>query len=190
MMPMCRGSVAEDEIRFKLSAMMMKRWTLAMAGLGLLLTVGCAKEGPEGPAPTVQPEPEQTTQRPLVTSAECQAGGGTIVNDIGDGAIHRPEYRCENGQSPTGTIRAESGEPIAIEGAVCCGPSPEPEMTDRPLVTSTQCQAGGGTIVGDIGDGAIHRPDYRCANGQPPTGTITAEQGEPIAVEGAVCCGS
>jgi hypothetical protein len=125
--------VAEDEISHKLLAMMMKRWTLATAGLGLLLTVaGCPKGNTEGAAPTVQPEPEptvepepeQTNERPLITSTECQGGGGTIVGDIGDGAIHRPDYLCENGQPPTGTIRAEGDEPIAIEGAVCCPTSP------------------------------------------------------------------
>lgn len=132
MMPMCRGSLAADEIHLKLSAMMMKRWTLAMAGLGLLLTVGCAKGTVDEPAPTVAPEPtdetqpvtpqpeQTTTERPAMTRAECEAGGGTLVGDIGDGAIHRPDYLCESGRPPMGTIRAEGGEPIAVEGEVCC----------------------------------------------------------------------
>lgn len=57
-----------------------------------------------------------TADRPTMTDAECTAAGGTVVGDIGDGAIHRPEYRCENGQAPIGTI------PVGIEGSVCCGP--------------------------------------------------------------------
>jgi len=166
----------------------MKRLPIAILGLGLLLAAACEKKPTNEPTPT--PEP---TDRPLVTSTECQAQGGSVVGDIGDGAIHRPEYRCANGQPPLGTIKAEQGEPVATEGAVCCGSGPTSEPApaeERPLVTNTECQARGGTVVGDIGDGAIHRPDYRCANGQPPLGTITAEQGEPIAVEGSVCCGA
>jgi hypothetical protein len=105
---------------------------IAMAGLGLLLTVGCPKNGDDGvktPAPTNEPptptpEPEPTDQQPereSLTSAECQAKGGSVVGDIGDGAIHRPDYRCANGQPPIGTIKAAEGEPVAVEGSVCCG---------------------------------------------------------------------
>jgi hypothetical protein len=96
--------------------MTMKRCTLPLLGLGLLLTAGCTKTPTDGPTPT--PEP---TDRPLVTSTECEAQGGTVVGDIGDGAIHRPDYRCANGQLPLGAITAEQGEPVAVEGAVCCG---------------------------------------------------------------------
>lgn len=103
----------------------MHRLMIAMVGLGLMLTTGCPKGGPDGPEPptpaptTSEPEPEPT-DRPSLTSAQCQAQGGTVVGDIGDGAIHRPDYVCESGQPPMGTIVAEQGEPIAIEGAVCC----------------------------------------------------------------------
>lgn len=55
------------------------------------------------------------------TAAECQAAGGEVVGDIGDGAIHRPGYRCpKSGEAPLGPVRAEAGGPLAIEGAVCC----------------------------------------------------------------------
>jgi hypothetical protein len=102
--------------------------TLSLAGLGLLLTIGCAKTGQDGatPPPTdtaVEPKPAPTgtpVERPSLTDAECQAKGGTIVGDIGDGAIHRPDYTCESGKPPIGTIRAEAGAPVAVEGAVCC----------------------------------------------------------------------
>jgi len=43
-----------------------------------------------------------------------------LVGDIGDGAIHRPEYRCPNGAKPSGSISAAAGGPLAIEGSVCC----------------------------------------------------------------------
>jgi hypothetical protein len=45
-------------------------------------------------------------------------------------------------------------------------------------------------IVGDIGDGAIHSPDYVCeSSGLPPIGTIIPQEGELITREGEVCCG-
>jgi len=58
----------------------------------------------------------------------------------------------------------------------------------RPLLTRAQCRAEGGTVIGDIGNGAIHRPEYRCESGQPPIARITYLDGEPIATEGEVCC--
>jgi hypothetical protein len=65
------------------------------------------------------------------TRQECLARGGTIVGDIGDGAIHRPSYRCEsNGEPPIGTIVYETNQPIAIEGEVCCGPSSDEDQDD------------------------------------------------------------
>ncbi|HEY6560163.1 MAG TPA: hypothetical protein VI072_22920 [Polyangiaceae bacterium] len=58
--------------------------------------------------------------RPELTAEACEAGGGKVVGDIGDGAIHRPDYRCEGGAAPTGTIRAPAGGPMGVEGSVCC----------------------------------------------------------------------
>jgi len=55
-----------------------------------------------------------------LTAEACEAGGGAIVGDIGDGAIHRAEYRCPNGAKPSGSIRALGAGPIAVEGSVCC----------------------------------------------------------------------
>lgn len=52
---------------------------------------------------------------------ECRAAGGRVVGDIGDGRVHRTDYLCENGEAPLGTIVYKDGEPIASEGAVCCG---------------------------------------------------------------------
>lgn len=69
-------------------------------------------------------------------------------------------------------------------------PPQEPAPSDGATeLTAKDCEAKGGTVVGDIGDGAIHRPDYRCSGSdQPPLGTIVPEPGGPIATEGAVCC--
>jgi hypothetical protein len=58
--------------------------------------------------------------RPELTAEACEAGGGKVVGDIGDGAIHRPDYRCQGGAAPTGAIRAPAGGAMAVEGSVCC----------------------------------------------------------------------
>ena len=92
-----------------------------------LATFGCGpdKDAPPTTTPTDAPAPSsddgaglppdvQTAERPATTAEQCEADGGTVVGDIGDGAIHRPEYRCENGEEPTGRI--EQG----VEGSVCC----------------------------------------------------------------------
>jgi len=55
-----------------------------------------------------------------LTAEACEAGGGAVVGDIGDGAIHRADYRCPSGAAPRGNIRAPEGGPIAVEGSVCC----------------------------------------------------------------------
>ena len=70
-------------------------------------------------------------------------------------------------------------------------PKPSAEPTSAPApsaLTAEACEASGGVVVGDIGDGAIHRPDYRCPSGAPPKGDIHAPEGGPIAIEGSVCC--
>lgn len=65
-------------------------------------------------------------------------------------------------------------------------PAPAPAKAS---LTQEQCTAAGGKVVGDIGDGAIHRDDYRCPDsGQPPLGHITPAPGGPVAIEGSVCC--
>jgi hypothetical protein len=99
--------------------------------LGFILLAACSKapstppaEGsgdPVGPVDQVDQPEDETVERPQLTAEACEAEGGTVVGDIGDGAIHRPDYRCsESGEAPIGSIVAEAGGPIAIEGAVCC----------------------------------------------------------------------
>jgi hypothetical protein len=104
---------------------MTKRTTL-LAALALF-TSGCAKTGTDAPAPAPTgdatagtPPADAPADRPALTDAECQAKGGTVVGDIGDGAIHKPDYKCEGGQPPLGSIRAEGDAPVAVEGSVCC----------------------------------------------------------------------
>jgi hypothetical protein len=85
--------------------------------------------GSEGPAksptdakgtPATDPAPGDGPARPELTAEACQANGGTVVGDIGDGATRRPDYRCPSGAKPVGNISAPAGGPIAIEGSVCC----------------------------------------------------------------------
>lgn len=92
---------------------------IVTAALGLTLVSGCAKSGADAPPPS-EPPTSTPAERPALTSAECEAKGGTIVGDIGDGAIHRPDYRCEGGEPPLGSIKAEEGGPMGVEGSVCC----------------------------------------------------------------------
>lgn len=77
---------------------------------------------------------------------------------------------------------------IALAGCGAAQPEPAPTATERRALTQEQCQAAGGQVVGDIGDGATHRPDYACPNGKPPLGDIAPPAGGPVAIEGSVCC--
>ena len=88
--------------------------------LSMLLFTACSgsssKTEPEAPKPT---EPVPST-RPTLSSAECEAQGGEVIGDIGDGAVHRPDYVCASGAPPMGSISNTAGEAVAVEGSVCC----------------------------------------------------------------------
>lgn len=92
--------------------------------LMLVLTAACgASSTPPASSPSEAPSSQggATAERAELTPAQCEAQGGTVVGDIGDGAIHRPDYRCEgSGEAPVGSVVQESGQAMAIEGAVCC----------------------------------------------------------------------
>jgi len=104
---------------------------MRIASLALLLLAACSKS-PSTPPPTTEPEPAPTGEeqpapdtqgadRPGLTAAACEAQGGKVVGDIGDGAIHKPDYRCpDSGEAPLGNIVAEPGGPMGVEGSVCC----------------------------------------------------------------------
>ena len=81
-----------------------------------------------------------------ITRDECTQKGGTVVGDIGNGAIFEPDYVCENsGMAPTHRVVAGPGEPIASEGEVCCGGDTVEEPTcpeERPL-TGHSCLKDG-----------------------------------------------
>lgn len=103
---------------------------------------------------------------------------------------------CSKNSDPSSPSQPESSPPAEADGTPD-SPEQQPPPDDAAgdeggkatQLTAKECEAKGGTVVGDIGDGAIHRPDYRCSGSdQPPIGTVVAEPGEPIATEGSVCC--
>jgi len=59
---------------------------------------------------------------------------------------------------------------------------------ERKALTQEECETQGGSVMGDIGDGATQRPDYVCPSGKPPIGNIAPPAGGPTPVEGSVCC--
>ena len=87
---------------------------------------------------------------------------------------------------------------IAIALTACGASQPEPQnppacgddkrTPERKELTQEECTTHGGSVVGDIGDGATRRPDYVCPSGSPPLGNIAQPPGGPIATEGAICC--
>ncbi|MEZ4449102.1 MAG: hypothetical protein R3B09_06450 [Nannocystaceae bacterium] len=111
---------------------MTTRWTtLRTLPLGVLLITlitGCANKGSDAPPEPIPPgEPSEVPAgvptdpaRPSMTDAECESKGGQIVGDIGDGAIHRPDYVCAGGEKPIGSIAPAGDGPVAVEGSVCC----------------------------------------------------------------------
>jgi hypothetical protein len=71
--------------------------------------------------PDTPPDTDTGEARPGITAAACEEQGGKVVGDIGDGAIHKPDYVCpDSGAAPIGTITAEPDGPVAVEGSVCC----------------------------------------------------------------------
>lgn len=101
--------------------LVMKRFAFA-----LVLLCACDKSQPTSQEPTSAEAgglpPGNSGPEASVTAAECGAGGGTVVGDIGDGAIFKPDYSCEsNGEAPTARIKAEEGGPLGVEGSICCG---------------------------------------------------------------------
>jgi hypothetical protein len=98
---------------------MSPRLTLPLA---LFVLVGCASS-PPATTPATQAPPvaaDERPSRPELSAEQCEAQGGTVVGDIGDGATQRAEYSCPSGVAPKGNIAAPPDGPVSIEGAVCC----------------------------------------------------------------------
>ena len=93
--------------------------------LAALLFAACGSKSSNAPAaetPTTTPDAAEPAARPSISTADCEAQGGEVVGDIGDGAVHKPDYVCPSGSPPLGSIanNAAAGEPMAVEGSVCC----------------------------------------------------------------------
>jgi hypothetical protein len=97
---------------------------------------------------------------PLLTVDECESAGGQVRGDIGDGQI-----ACQAGETDLGRVS------YGIEGGVCCEPAP---VT---LFTPDECEAAGGFVRGDIGDGRI-----ACEDTETQLGRVVFGR------EGGVCC--
>ena len=91
---------------------------LQLAAMVAVLGTGCANKQSE-PEPS-GPPPGGQAKIGVITAAECEAQGGQVVGDIGDGAIYKADYTCANGKRPIAGIEPAAGEPIAVEGSVCC----------------------------------------------------------------------
>lgn len=89
-------------------------WVIAV------VLAGCGSSQPPPASPPSGVPATGAPERKAVTQGECEAQGGSVVGDIGDGATHRPDYVCPSGRPPLGTIAAPAGGPMPIEGAVCC----------------------------------------------------------------------
>ncbi|MBL8740654.1 MAG: hypothetical protein JNK04_06165 [Myxococcales bacterium] len=96
----------------------MKRPTTATLAA---LLVSCGTAAPPEPMPVDVPSaaPDASATPPHgarreISQEDCTAKGGSVVGDIGDGATHRPEFRCPSGSPPIGNV------PLGVEGSVCC----------------------------------------------------------------------
>lgn len=83
----------------------------------LLFATACGGATPE-PADPTGSEPATGAE---LTATECKAQGGTVVHDMGDGAVHAADYHCPgSGKHPLGSIARGPDVEMADEGAVCC----------------------------------------------------------------------
>jgi len=98
-----------------------------------------------------------------------------------------PPTTCPCGSSCL--LARGGGYGVCQSDGVTCAINIQPPNCNPPStsLTAAQCQALGGSVVGDPGDGRTSRPDYRCeSNGEPILGIVVGTG----AIEGAVCCGS
>ena len=89
-------------------------WAIAMA------LTSCGRSQPPPQRPPTRDPGNGAAERKALPQGECEAQGGSVVGDIGDGATQRPDYVCPNGRPPLGSIASPAGGPVAVEGAVCC----------------------------------------------------------------------
>lgn len=103
-----------------------------------------------------------TTNTSTVSPEDCEADGGFLRWDPGDGSVHRDG--CPSGADLVGTV------PVGIEGGICCRWN---------SLTAEECNALNGLLLWDPGDGSVHRNG--CPNGARAYGTLPG-------IEGGLCC--
>jgi hypothetical protein len=122
----------------------------------LVLSVSLATACSAAPEPTVQPtggaasapvatDAPPVADRPELTTEACEAKGGKVVGDIGDGAVHRPDYKCESGLAPIGRVA------LGVEGSVCCtgagaAPTPAASTSRAPGKPASTSKIGGQSL--------------------------------------------
>jgi len=111
----------------------------------------------------------------------CAADETNQTDDVGSSQTDEPETSQPDSDQPVLSTELEGDNTGNAD-------IPFDDSEGRPLMTRAECASIGGQVIGDIGDGAIHRPEYRCESGNPPVARITYLEGEPIAPEGEVCC--
>lgn len=87
---------------------------LALAGCGSASSASEPSDTAETTGEEAPPPDEAAPARSSMTAEECEAAGGAVIGDIGNGATQQPDYVCPNGQPPLATV------PVGIEGGVCC----------------------------------------------------------------------
>ena len=88
---------------------------------------------------------------------------------------------CKVGSQP----RPEPVDPPATAAPTAAPTDPGPPdvaPSQRPVLTVDQCKTQGGAIVGDIGDGATGRPEFRCPSGKPSMSRVR------VGRDGGACC--
>ena len=86
----------------------------------VVVLAGCSPQQPPAQDPPTGEPTTSAPERKALAQDACEAQGGSVVGDIGDGATQRPDYVCPSGKPPLGNIVPPAGGPVAIEGAVCC----------------------------------------------------------------------
>lgn len=97
---------------------------------------------PSASAPAA-PDAPPVADRPELTTEACEAKGGKVVGDIGDGAVHRPDYKCESGLAPIGRVA------LGVEGSVCCtgaAPTPAASTSKAPGKPASTSKIGGQSL--------------------------------------------
>jgi len=144
----------------------------------------CTEEEPDQTDSTDASGSSEDSEPNVVTDTDTTDTDTNTDTDTDTDTDTNTETDADSGENDP----ANSGEdPVIADNGDADIPFDNTDA-QRPLITRAQCLSEGGSIIGDIGNGAIHQPEYRCESGEPPIARITYLEGEPIAAEGEVCC--